>query len=196
MNEILKKADKEIYSAIIGESNRQKDGLELIASENYVSAAVLEAMGSILTNKYSEGLPGKRYYGGNEYIDQVEELAINRAKKLFNAQQVNVQPYSGSPANLAVYLALLQPGDSVLGMSLTAGGHLTHGYKVSISGRWFNSSSYGVNDDGYIDYDNVLAVSCFFTMQTVLAQTITPKATQVSKNKQIRRICETLKMCG
>lgn len=150
---------KVIEDLIEAESKRQIEGIELIASENYVSEDILNAMGSILTNKYSEGYPGKRYYGGNEYIDEVEKEAIKNAKELFNAEHVNVQPYSGSPANLAVHLALLDPGDNTLGMALDAGGHLTHGFKVSISGKYFNSASYGVNSEGYIDYEEVLEIA-------------------------------------
>lgn len=150
---------KVIGDLIEAESKRQIEGIELIASENYVSEDILNAMGSILTNKYSEGYPGKRYYGGNEYIDEVEKEAIKNAKELFNAEHVNVQPYSGSPANLAVHLALLDPGDNTLGMALDAGGHLTHGFKVSISGKYFNSASYGVNSEGYIDYEEVLEIA-------------------------------------
>ena len=141
------------------ESKRQLEGLELIASENYVSESVLQCMGSILTNKYSEGYSGKRYYKGNEYIDDIENEAIQRAKDLFHAEHVNVQPYSGSPANLAVHFAFLKPGDRTLGMSLDSGGHLTHGFKVSISGSYFNSRNYGVNEEGYIDYDEVLKIA-------------------------------------
>ncbi len=141
------------------ESKRQLEGLELIASENYVSESVLQCMGSILTNKYSEGYSGKRYYKGNEYIDDIEDEAIQRAKDLFHAEHVNVQPYSGSPANLAVHFAFLKPGDRTLGMSLDSGGHLTHGFKVSISGSYFNSRNYGVNEEGYIDYDEVLKIA-------------------------------------
>lgn len=152
---MLKENDKEIFQSIQNEAKRQIEGVELIASENYVSKDVLEAMGSILTNKYSEGYPSKRYYGGNEYIDEIELKAIERAKKLFGAEHVNIQPYSGSPANLAVHLAFLEPGDRTMGMALDAGGHLTHGFKVSISGKYFDSVSYGVNTDGYIDYDEV-----------------------------------------
>jgi glycine hydroxymethyltransferase len=152
---MLKDIDKEIYQYIQQESKRQIEGIELIASENYVSSAVLEAMGSILTNKYSEGYPGKRYYRGNEYIDKIENTAIERAKELFGAEHVNVQSYSGSPANFAVHLAFLEPGDKTMGMSLDAGGHLTHGFKISVSGRYFDSVSYGVDDRGYIDYDEV-----------------------------------------
>lgn len=152
---MLKENDKKIYESIQGEAKRQIEGIELIASENYVSEDVLEAMGSILTNKYSEGYPTKRYYGGNEYIDEVELEAISRAKEIFGAEHVNVQPYSGSPANLAVHLAFLNPGDKTVGMALDAGGHLTHGFKVSVTGKYFNSVSYGVNSEGYIDYNEV-----------------------------------------
>ena len=152
---MLKDTDKEISELIELESKRQFEGIELIASENYVSSEVLEAMGSILTNKYSEGYSSKRYYRGNDYIDQIENIAIERAKELFKADHVNVQPYSGSPANLAVHLAFLNPGDKTMGMSLDAGGHLTHGFKASISGKYFDSVSYGVDENGYIDYDEV-----------------------------------------
>lgn len=151
----LNKTDPQIFNAIAKEAERQFEGIELIASENYVSRAVLEAMGSILTNKYSEGYASKRYYYGNQFIDEVELLAINRAKKLFHAEHVNVQPYSGSPANLAVYFAFCEPGDPIMGMALAAGGHLTHGFRVTISGRYFDSVSYGVDANGYIDYDEV-----------------------------------------
>ena len=152
------KGKNNVKDLIEEEKKRQKGGLELIASENYVSEDVLECMGSILTNKYSEGYPGKRYYNGNEYIDQIELLAISRAKELFGAEHVNVQPYSGSPANLAVHFALLDAGDRTLGVSLDAGGHLTHGFKVSISGKYYDSASYGLDDKGYIDYDAVLRI--------------------------------------
>ena len=151
--------DKVIDDLLQEEKKRQLEGLELIASENYVSEAVLQCMGSILTNKYSEGYPSKRYYKGNEYVDEIEREAIQRAKELFKTEHVNVQPYSGSPANLAVHFALLEPGEKTLGMALDAGGHLTHGFKVSISGKYFNSASYGVNDEGYIDYDEVLKIA-------------------------------------
>lgn len=147
--------DKKILGLINDEKKRQREGIELIASENYVSESVLECMGSILTNKYSEGYARKRYYKGNEYIDGVEEEAIARAKELFHAEHVNVQPYSGSPANLAVHFALLEAGDKTLGMALDAGGHLTHGFKVSITGKYYNSVSYGVDEHGYIDYEEV-----------------------------------------
>lgn len=161
--EELKDFDREIFTAIDEELKRQQDNVELIASENIVSKAVLQAQGSILTNKYAEGYPNKRYYCGCEFIDKIETLAIERLKKLFNAQYANVQPHSGSQANMAVFGALLKPGDTIMGMSLDAGGHLTHGAKVSISGKWFNSVQYGVlKDTGLIDYDEVekLALSC------------------------------------
>lgn len=152
----LKSEDKEIFDAIAAEFDRQQNQIELIASENIVSKAVLEAQGSILTNKYAEGYPAKRYYHGCEFVDVVENLAIERAKKLFNARFVNVQPHSGSQANTGVYVALLKPCDTIMGMSLDAGGHLTHGSKVSFSGKWLNSVQYGVcRDTGLIDYDEV-----------------------------------------
>lgn len=147
--------DKEAWDLALKEENRQILGLNMIASENITSRAVMEALATPLTNKYSEGYPGKRYYGGNEFIDQVENLAIERAKKLFNAEHVNVQPYSGSPANFSVYLAMLKPHDKVLGMSLAHGGHLTHGHKVNFSGKIYKSFSYGVNKEGMIDYDEM-----------------------------------------
>lgn len=155
----IKNADIEIAEAMQDEMDRQQSHLELIASENIVSKAVMAAMGSHLTNKYAEGYPGKRYYGGCEYVDVVEELARERAKKLFGCTYANVQPHSGAQANLAVFFALVKPGDTVMGMSLDAGGHLTHGSKVNISGTYFNIVSYGVNEDGYIDYDKVLEVA-------------------------------------
>ena len=136
--EVLAEADPLLFSAIEGELQRQQNQIELIASENLVSRAVLEAQGSILTNKYAEGYPGKRYYGGCEWVDQAEQLAIDRACSLFNCGYANVQPHSGSQANQAVFLAFLNPGDTILGMSLAAGGHLTHGAKPNLSGKWFN----------------------------------------------------------
>lgn len=148
--------DDELFSAIEAENQRQEDHIELIASENYTSPRVMEAQGSSLTNKYAEGYPGKRYYGGCEYVDKAEALAIDRAKALFGADYANVQPHSGSQANAAVYLALLQPGDTILGMSLAHGGHLTHGSKVSASGKIYNAIAYGLNPEtGEIDYDEV-----------------------------------------
>lgn len=156
----LKNFDNELFTAIDDELKRQQDNVELIASENIVSKAVLEAQGSILTNKYAEGYPNKRYYGGCEFVDVVEQLAIDRLKKLFNAQFANVQPHAGSQANMAVYGALLKPGDTILGMSLDAGGHLTHGAKVSVSGKWFNSIQYGVDrESGLIDYEQVRSLA-------------------------------------
>ncbi len=149
----LKQQDQEVYQAVKGEEKRQKEGMELIASENYVSRAVLEALGSVFTNKYSEGYPGKRYYGGQDFTDQVESLAIERAKKLFRAQHVNVQPHSGAPANMIVYSAVLQPGDKVLGMDLSHGGHLTHGHPVTLSAQIYNFTGYKTNSRGEIDYD-------------------------------------------
>ena len=147
--------DPELAAAIAGEVRRQEDHVELIASENYCSPMVMEAQGSQLTNKYAEGYPGKRYYGGCEFVDVAEQLAIDRLKQLFDADYANVQPHSGSQANQAVYLALLQPGDTILGMSLAHGGHLTHGAKVNASGKLFNAVQYGVDDSGMIDYDEV-----------------------------------------
>ena len=147
--------DPELAKAIADENRRQEDHVELIASENYASPRVMEAQGSQLTNKYAEGYPGKRYYGGCEYVDIAEQLAIDRCKQLFGADYANVQPHSGSQANQAVYFALLQPGDTILGMSLAHGGHLTHGAKVNASGKLFNAVQYGVNDAGLIDYDEV-----------------------------------------
>jgi len=158
-NKRLKTVDIEVYDAINKEKKRQHEHLELIASENYASPAVIEAMGSPLTNKYAEGYPGKRYYGGCECVDIVERLAIERAKKLFKCDHANVQPHSGTNANFAVYFALLKPGDTILGMNLSDGGHLTHGAKVNVSGKVFNSVFYGVNDEGFIDYDNVMKIA-------------------------------------
>ncbi len=152
----LRHADAEIFDAVRSELKRQQDQIEMIASENIVSQAVLEAQGSVLTNKYAEGYPGKRYYGGCEEVDKVETIAIERAKKLFNCEYVNVQPNSGSQANQAVFLAMIKPGDTILGMSLAAGGHLTHGAKPNASGKWFNAVQYGVREtDCLIDYDEV-----------------------------------------
>ncbi len=156
---MLAEADPEIAQLIGEETERQNDGLELIASENFVSPAVLEAMGSPLTNKYAEGLPGKRYYGGCEVVDKVEQLAIDRAKELFAADHANVQPHSGASANAAVFLAFLKPGDTFLGMDLSNGGHLTHGSPVNFSGLIYNATSYGVTDDGLLDYDRMRALT-------------------------------------
>ncbi|MBA3902746.1 MAG: serine hydroxymethyltransferase [Rhodocyclaceae bacterium] len=149
----LAKVDAELWQAIESENRRQEDHLELIASENYVSHAVLEAQGSQLTNKYAEGYPGRRYYGGCEYVDIAEQLAIDRAKKLFGAEAANVQPHSGSQANQAVFMAFLKPGDTIMGMSLAEGGHLTHGMALNMSGKWFNVIPYGLTGKEEIDYD-------------------------------------------
>jgi len=165
----LKQEDEEIYNAILKECKRQNENIELIASENFVSEAVLEAVGSILTNKYAEGYPSKRYYGGCENIDEIETLAIERAKKLFGAEHANVQPHSGSNANMAVYMAMLQVGDTVLGMDLSQGGHLTHGSPASFSGKIYNFVSYGINEDGYIDYDDVLKKALEFKPKMIVA---------------------------
>ncbi|GAA9066029.1 serine hydroxymethyltransferase [Helicobacter pylori] len=155
----LEQTDSEIFDLIFEEYKRQNEHLEMIASENYTFASVMEAMGSVLTNKYAEGYPNKRYYGGCEVVDKIESLAIERAKKLFNCQFANVQAHSGSQANNAVYHALLKPYDKILGMDLSCGGHLTHGAKVSLTGKHYQSFSYGVNLDGYIDYEETLKIA-------------------------------------
>ena len=156
----IRMSDPELYGAMKSELERQRDHIELIASENFTSRAVMEAMGSHLTNKYAEGYPGARYYGGCEYVDIVEQLAIDRAKKLFGAEHANVQPHSGSQANVAVYLALLKPGDTILGMDLSHGGHLTHGSKASISGKYFNACFYGVDPETeMIDYERAMQIA-------------------------------------
>ena len=162
--------DEELLIAMQNELNRQQNSIELIASENFVSQVVLDIQGSVLTNKYAEGYPGKRYYGGCEFVDKVEELAIERACKLFSCQWANVQPNSGSQANQAVFMALLKPGDTILGMSLASGGHLTHGAKPNQSGKWFNSIQYGVNrDDGLIDYDELEALAIHHKPKLIIA---------------------------
>ena len=155
----VKLVDPEIAEAITLENGRQNDHIELIASENFTSKAVMAAMGSQLTNKYAEGYPGKRYYGGCEYVDIVENLAIDRAKKLFGCDYANVQPHSGAQANMAVFFAVLEPGDTFMGMNLAHGGHLSHGSPVNMSGKYFNCVPYGVNDEGFIDYDEVLKIA-------------------------------------
>src|SRR5471030_921761 len=165
----LRAADPEIADLISEEIVRQNDGIELIASENFVSPAVLEAMGSPLTNKYAEGLPGKRYYGGCEVVDKVEQLAIDRAKQLFGAEHANVQPHSGAQANYAAMMAFLKPGDTFLGMDLSNGGHLTHGSPVNFSGMLFKAISYGVTDQGLIDYDDMRAKAREHRPKLVLA---------------------------
>ncbi|MBQ7925519.1 MAG: serine hydroxymethyltransferase [Lachnospiraceae bacterium] len=160
--EEVKLVDPEIAQAIVDEQNRQNSHIELIASENWVSKAVMAAMGSPLTNKYAEGYPGKRYYGGCDYVDVVEDLARERAKELFGCEYVNVQPHSGAQANMAVQFAVCKPGDTIMGMNLDHGGHLTHGSPVNMSGKYFNIVPYGVNDDGFLDYDKMrqLALEC------------------------------------
>ena len=158
VNELMRliaEHDSEVGAAVNAEFARQRRNLELIASENIVSEAVMAAMGTVLTNKYAEGYPGKRYYGGCECVDVVENLAIERAKKLFGCDYANVQPHSGAQANMAVFIAMLKPGDTVMGMNLDHGGHLTHGSPVNFSGMYFNIVPYGVNDEGYIDYDEL-----------------------------------------
>ena len=151
--------DKEIEELINLENQRLEDHVELIASENYVSEDVMKANGSCLTNKYAEGYPNKRYYGGCEYVDKIEEIAQERAKKLFNVKYANVQPYSGSVANAAVYMAMVDPGDKVLGLDLNSGGHLSHGYKISFSGKFYEAHTYSVNDQGLLDYDKILEIA-------------------------------------
>ncbi len=158
-NDTLAKVDPELWKAIEDENRRQEEHIELIASENYVSNAVMEAQGSQLTNKYAEGYPGKRYYGGCEYVDVAEQLAIERLKKLFGAEAANVQPNSGSQANQAVLMAFAKPGDTIMGMSLAEGGHLTHGMALNMSGKWFNVVSYGLNEKEEIDYDKMEALA-------------------------------------
>ena len=169
-NHSLSEQDPAVYEAIFGEFSRLNDGIELIASENVVSPAVLAAQGSVLTNKYAEGYPGRRYYGGCEHVDTAEELAIDRARQLFGCAFVNVQPHSGSQANQAVMMALMEPGETVLGMSLAAGGHLTHGARPNQSGKWFNAVQYGVfRDSGEIDYGEVQALASKYQPKLIIA---------------------------
>lgn len=186
MSKNLKEYDKEIYDLIEKEKYRQSNNIELIASENFVSEAVLEAVGSILTNKYAEGYPGARYYGGCTNIDGVETLAINRAKKLFGAEHANVQPHSGSQANMAVYMSVLEPGDTILGMSLSNGGHLTHGSKVNFSGKLYNFIPYGVDENGYIDYRDVETKALEYKPKLILAgASAYPRKIDFKKFKEI-----------
>lgn len=165
----LKKQDPQVYKAAMGELKRQQEGMELIASENYVSEAVLEALGSVFTNKYSEGYPGHRYYGGQDYTDVVEQLAIDRAKKLFGADHANVQPLSGAPANMIAYMAVLEPGDTVLGMDLSHGGHLTHGHPVTLAAQVYNFVRYKTKADGTIDYKELEAMAKKHKPKLILA---------------------------
>jgi len=156
----IEQQDPEVWSLIQSEIDRQQDGLEMIASENYTSPAVMQAAGSVLTNKYAEGLPGRRYYGGCEFVDEIENLARDRAKELFGADYANVQPHSGSQANTAVYMTVLQPGDTVLGLDLAHGGHLTHGMKLNVSGKLYQFMSYGVDRENQrIDFDQVATLA-------------------------------------
>ncbi len=170
MNEFVRKIDPEVADALDAELTRERDGIELIASENFTSPAVLQAQGSCMTNKYAEGYPGRRYYGGCEDVDIVENLAIERAKALFGAEHANVQPHAGSPANMAAYLALINPGDKILGMDLSHGGHLTHGYKINFSGRLFQIASYGVKQDTeMIDYEALAKTAREFRPNLIIA---------------------------
>ena len=168
MNQI-KKQDSKVYKIIQGEIKRQQEGMELIASENYVSEAVLEALGTVFTNKYSEGYPGHRYYGGQDYTDEIEKLAIDRAKKLFGAEHVNVQPLSGAPANMIAYSAVLKPGDKVLGMDLSHGGHLTHGHPVTLSAKIYKFIRYKTGTDGKINYQELENLALREKPQMILA---------------------------
>ncbi|ENZ01888.1 serine hydroxymethyltransferase [Clostridium thermobutyricum] len=185
--EKIRKTDKEIYSLIEEELDRQEEGIELIASENFTSEAVMEAMGSYLTNKYAEGYPQKRYYGGCEVVDKIEQIAIDRAKKLFGAEHANVQPHSGSQANMAVYFTVLNPGDTVLGMDLSHGGHLTHGSKVNFSGKLFNFVSYGVNKKTeMIDYEEVRKIALENKPKLIIAgASAYPRVLDFKKFKEI-----------
>ncbi|HZI66854.1 MAG TPA: serine hydroxymethyltransferase [Thermoanaerobaculia bacterium] len=188
----LTSTDPDIASAIRSELHRQQDGLELIASENFVSQAVLEAVGSVLTNKYAEGYPGKRYYGGCEHVDAVETLAIDRAKVLFGADHANVQPHSGAQANMAVYLAMLKPGDTILGMNLSHGGHLTHGHPLSFSGKEYKVVAYGVRrEDERIDYDELAAVAREHRPRLIIAG-----ASAYSREIDFRRFAEVADEIG
>ena len=169
-NKDINSYDTTLSNMIDKELQRQQNQIELIASENIVSKSVLQAQGSVLTNKYAEGYPGKRYYGGCEFVDEVEQLAIDRAKELFNADFVNVQPHSGAQANQAVFLSILKPGDTILGMSLAAGGHLTHGAKPNLSGKWFNSIQYGVRkEDSLIDFEEIEKLSMEHKPKLIIA---------------------------
>ncbi len=197
MNQIpLKDTDPEIYEAIKNEIHRQNTGLEMIPSENFVSKAVLEAMGSVGTNKYSEGYPGKRYYGGNRFIDVMELIAIERAKRLFNAEHANVQPLSGSPANLEVYFALLNVGDKILGMNLTHGGHLTHGHPINFSGKVYNFVQYGVREDDHrIDYDEVRKIAMREKPKMIVSgATAYPREIDFGEFAEIAKDCGAISM--
>ncbi len=192
----LASADPEVAAAIAHEEDRQETGIELIASENFVSVAVLEAAGSVLTNKYAEGYPGKRYYGGCEYVDVVETLAIERAKALFGAEHANVQPHSGAQANMAVLLATLKPGDTILGMNLAHGGHLTHGHPLNFSGKYFNIVPYGVSQaDERIDYDEVARLAAAHTPKLLIAgASAYPRTIDFPRMSAIAKNCGALFM--
>ena len=183
--------DREVADAITAEFDRQSSHIELIASENWVSPAVMSAMGSVMTNKYAEGYPGKRYYGGCECVDVVEELARERAKKLFGCDYVNVQPHSGAQANMAVQFAILQPGDTVMGMNLDHGGHLTHGSPVNFSGHYFHIVPYGVNDEGFIDYDQVMEIAMECKPKMIIAG-----ASAYARTIDFKRFREIADACG
>ena len=188
----LKDADPAIFEAITSEEHRQRDELELIASENYTSAAIMEAVGSVLTNKYAEGLPGRRYYGGCEFVDKAEQIAIDRAKQLFGAQHVNVQPHSGASANQAVYYATLEPGDTVLAMDLAQGGHLTHGMKLNFSGRWYPTIGYGLDPKTErIDYDGIVRMAREHRPKLILAG-----ASAYARQIEFGRIAEAAREVG
>ena len=187
----LERQDPELWAAIAGEMDRQRNGLEMIASENYTSPAVMQAVGSVLTNKYAEGYPGKRYYGGCQFVDIAEDLARNRAKQLFDAEHVNVQPHSGAQANTAVYFAILEPGDIVLGLDLAHGGHLTHGMKLNISGKYYHFFSYGVRPDTHrIDFDQIAALAREHKPKLIVAgASAYPREMEHDKFAEIARSC-------
>jgi len=187
----LERQDPDLWAAIAGEMERQRNGLEMIASENYTSPAVMQAVGSVLTNKYAEGYPGKRYYGGCQFVDIAEDLARNRAKKLFGAEHVNVQPHSGAQANTAVYFAVLEPGDTVLGLDLAHGGHLTHGMKLNISGKYYHFLSYGVRPDTHrIDFDQLAALAREHKPKLIVAgASAYPREMEHDKFAEIARSC-------
>lgn len=189
--QLIMEQDREVGQAIGLELSRQRNNIELIASENVVSPAVLAAVGSVLTNKYAEGYPGRRYYGGCQYVDIVENLAIERLKKLFGCEFANVQPHSGAQANYAAYMTLCNPGDTVLGMDLDAGGHLTHGMKINFSGKYYNIVSYGVGDDGYIDYENVRKLALESKPKMIIAG-----ASAYPRIIDFQRFADIAKECG
>jgi glycine hydroxymethyltransferase len=188
-------ADPELARAIRGEEKRQQEKLELIASENFTSQAVMAAQGSVLTNKYAEGYPGRRYYGGCEFVDVAEDLAINRAKEIFGAEHVNVQPHSGTQANTAVYFSILKPGDRILGMGLAHGGHLTHGFSANLSGKYFEGFAYGVNSDGFLDYDQIRKQALEVRPRMIIAgASAYPRVIDFEVFAEIARECEAYLM--